>query len=109
MEPRKGLNWARTCGARAATSDLLLHTDDDVAVDAGWVAAMCEPFADPQVAAVTGLVLALELETPAQEAFEHYMGFRAVSENEDSRRATYCRSRQETSALVRAWRCARIW
>ena len=75
VEPRKGLNWARTCGARAATTDLLLYTDDDVAVDAGWVSAMCKPFADPQVAAVTGLVLAREMETPAQEAFEHYFGF----------------------------------
>ena len=75
VEPRQGLNWARACGARAATRDLLLHTDDDVAVDPGWVGAMCEPFADPQVAAVTGLVLALELETPTQEAFEHYIGF----------------------------------
>jgi GT2 family glycosyltransferase len=75
VEPRKGLNWARTCGARAATSDLLLYTDDDVAVDAGWVGAMCKPFADPQVAAATGLVLAREMETPAQEAFERYFGF----------------------------------
>lgn len=75
VEPRQGLNWARTCGARAATSDLLLYTDDDVAVDAGWVGAMCKPFADPQVGAVTGLVLARELETPTQEAFEKYGGF----------------------------------
>ncbi len=75
VEPRKGLNWARTCGARTATTDLLLYTDDDVAVDAGWVGAMCKPFGDPQVAAVTGLVLAREMETPAQEAFEHYFGF----------------------------------
>jgi GT2 family glycosyltransferase len=75
VEPRKGLNWARTCGARAATSDLLLYTDDDVAVDSGWVGAMCEPFVDPQVGAVTGLVLALEMETPTQEAFERYIGF----------------------------------
>ena len=75
VEPRQGLNWARTCGALAATSDLLLYTDDDVAVDAGWVGAMCKPFADPQVGAVTGLVLARELETPTQEAFEEYVGF----------------------------------
>ena len=75
VEPRKGLNWARTCGARAAATELLLYTDDDVAVDTGWVGALCKPFADPQVSAVTGLVLARELETPAQEAFEHYYGF----------------------------------
>lgn len=75
LESRQGLNWARTCGAHAATSDLLLYTDDDVAVDAGWVGAMCKPFTDPQVGAVTGLVLARELETPTQEAFEQYVGF----------------------------------
>lgn len=75
VEQRQGLNWARTCGARAATSDLVLYTDDDVAVDAGWVGAMCKPFADPQVGAVTGLVLARELESPTQEAFEEYVGF----------------------------------
>ncbi len=75
VEPRQGLNWARSHGARMATSDLLLYTDDDVAVEVDWVDAMCQPFDDPQVAAVTGLVLALELETPTQEAFEHYAGF----------------------------------
>jgi glycosyltransferase involved in cell wall biosynthesis len=75
VEPRKGLNWARTRGARAATLDIVLYTDDDVVVDPGWPAAMCAPFDDPQVAATTGLVLALELETVAQEAFERYYGF----------------------------------
>ena len=75
VERRQGLNWARTHGARIAASELLLYTDDDVVVDPGWVGAMCEPFADPQVGAVTGLVLALELETPTQQAFEHYAGF----------------------------------
>jgi hypothetical protein len=75
VEPRKGLNWSRSCGARVAGSELLLYTDDDVAVDPCWVRSMCKPFGDPQVAAVTGLVLALELETPTQQAFERYIGF----------------------------------
>jgi glycosyltransferase involved in cell wall biosynthesis len=75
VEPRKGLNWARTRGARAARSDIVLYTDDDVVVDPGWPAAMCAPFDDPQVAATTGLVLAFELETLAQESFERYSGF----------------------------------
>jgi glycosyltransferase involved in cell wall biosynthesis len=74
-ESRPGLNWARTRAAAVATGDIVLFTDDDVVVDEGWVAAMCEPFGDPEVAAVTGLVLALELETPTQQAFERYAGF----------------------------------
>jgi len=74
-EPRPGLNWARGRGARTATGEVVLYTDDDVVVDAGWVDAMRRPFADPGVAAVTGLVAAIELETAAQEQFERFVGF----------------------------------
>lgn len=74
-EPRKGLNWARARGVRIARHDLLLFTDDDVVVDDQWISAMCEPFHDPNVAAVTGLIMPLELETKAQEDFEQYGGF----------------------------------
>lgn len=74
-EERVGLNWARSRGAQAAIGEIVLFTDDDVVVDQQWVAAMLEPFAHPRVAAVTGLTLPLELETPAQELFEQYGGF----------------------------------
>ena len=74
-ELRKGLNWARSHGARVARGELVLYTDDDVVVDSSWIAAMCQPFVDPSVAAVTGLVLPLELETEAQVLFERYGGF----------------------------------
>lgn len=74
-EDRVGLNWARSRGAKAATGEIVLYTDDDVVVDPGWVTAMLEPFSSPRVAAVTGLTMPLELETPAQELFEAYGGF----------------------------------
>lgn len=74
-EDRVGLNWARSRGAQAATGQIVIFTDDDVVVDRQWVAALLEPFAHPRVAAVTGLTLPLELETPAQELFEQYGGF----------------------------------
>jgi GT2 family glycosyltransferase len=74
-EPRKGLNWARACGARHATADLILYTDDDVIVDRYWHRAMCEPFHDISVAAVTGLIMPQELETESQELYQAYGGF----------------------------------
>lgn len=73
-EPRRGLNWARARGAREAAGEIVLYTDDDVVPDGGWVAAMVAPFAQPRVAAVTGLTMPLEQETEAQELFERYGG-----------------------------------
>jgi glycosyltransferase involved in cell wall biosynthesis len=74
-EDRPGLNWARQRGAQHASGEVLLYTDDDVVVDENWISALLEPFANPRVAAAAGLVLPLELETPAQELFETYGGF----------------------------------
>ncbi len=75
LEPTPGLHWARRTGARKAQGDVLIYTDDDVRVDPGWVAAMRAPFVDQNVAIVTGLVVAGELDTPSQEAFERYYSF----------------------------------
>jgi GT2 family glycosyltransferase len=74
-EDRQGLNWARAKGARVASGEIVVYTDDDVIVDAGWVNGMLTPFDDPRVACVTGLVLPFELETDAQHLFERYGGF----------------------------------
>jgi len=74
-EDRPGLNWARSHGARVANGQIVIYTDDDVVVDAGWVAGILEPFNNPRVGAVTGLTMPLELETEAQELFESYGGF----------------------------------
>lgn len=46
-------------GVRAAAHDIIVLTDDDCRVPAGWVAAMVAPFADPAVGAVYGPVRGL--------------------------------------------------
>jgi GT2 family glycosyltransferase len=75
-EPRPGLDWARNRAILEARGELLAYTDDDVIVDPGWVSALVRVFtADPEVMAVTGLVIPDELETEAQRLFEIYGGF----------------------------------
>jgi cellulose synthase/poly-beta-1,6-N-acetylglucosamine synthase-like glycosyltransferase len=75
-EPRPGLDWARNRAIAEARGQIIAFTDDDVMVDPGWVTALTNVFVeDPQVMAVTGLVLPYELETEAQVLFEWYGGF----------------------------------
>jgi GT2 family glycosyltransferase len=71
-EPIPGLNRARNAGVAAASHAVVAFVDDDVVVSPTWLSAIAARFADPAVACVTGLVLPLELETPAQEEFELY-------------------------------------
>lgn len=74
-EPRPGSSVARNRGIAESHSDIVVFADDDVVVDGGWLDWLLTPFADPVVSATTGLVLPLELETPAQKRFEKYAGF----------------------------------
>jgi GT2 family glycosyltransferase len=75
-EPRPGLDWARNRAIAEARGDVIAFTDDDVAVDPGWIRALVAAFGDDgTVAAVTGLVLPAELETEAQVIFERYRSF----------------------------------
>ncbi|MCO5187556.1 MAG: glycosyltransferase [Anaerolineae bacterium] len=75
-EPIPGLNWARNQAISEAYGEIIAFTDDDVIVDPGWVRAVARLFRDDaDVAAVTGLVLPLELQTEAQQLFEAYGGF----------------------------------
>jgi O-antigen biosynthesis protein len=75
-EPRPGLDWARNRAIIEAHGEIIAYTDDDVVVDAGWVSALAQVFAEnPDVMAVTGLVVPYELETEPQVLFETYGGF----------------------------------
>ncbi len=70
-ETRPGISAARNRGLQEATGEIVAFTDDDVEVDRRWLRALGERFAvEPEVAAVTGLVVPAELETPAQIFFE---------------------------------------
>ncbi len=54
-EPRLGLHNARHAGARAATGDVLVFTDDDAGFDPAWLAAYARCFgAHPEMAAAGG-------------------------------------------------------
>lgn len=74
-EDRPGLDIARNAGIRSASRELVAYTDDDVVVSPEWTRAVKEAFDDPQVMAVTGLVIPLRLDTEAQYIFERDWSF----------------------------------
>jgi len=73
-EDTPGLDWARNRGIEAAAHDLVAFIDDDALAAPGWLRGLALGFQDPEIMAVTGLVLPAEIETPAQAEFEFYGG-----------------------------------
>jgi glycosyltransferase involved in cell wall biosynthesis len=75
LSPRPGSGSARNDGAERAAGELVAFVDDDALVDRVWLAELVAGFrAAADVSCVTGLVLAAELDTPAQHLFEEYGG-----------------------------------
>jgi O-antigen biosynthesis protein len=71
-----GLGRAHNRALAVARGDVVAFTDDDVLVEPHWLARLVAPFrSDPQVGCVTGRIVALELETPAQRWLESYAGY----------------------------------
>jgi glycosyltransferase involved in cell wall biosynthesis len=70
-----GLDRARNVALKEASHEIVAFCDDDARVDPGWLRGITSGFLDPSVMCVTGLTLAAELETPAQELFEEVSGF----------------------------------
>lgn len=73
-EARQGLSYARNAGIIATSGEIIVSTDDDVAMPADWLEKLAGPFVREDVMVVTGNVLPLELETAAQGLFETYGG-----------------------------------
>ncbi len=70
-----GLARAHNRGIAAAEGSILAFTDDDVVVDERWLSHIVVAFGDPAVGCVTGRIVPMALETPAQRWLESYAGF----------------------------------
>ena len=74
-EPRAGLDIARNTGLLHAQYDVVAFVDDDVLVHPMWIFWVWHSFQDLSVVAMTGLVIAAELQTEAQVNFEMFWSF----------------------------------
>ena len=74
-EDRIGLDFARNAAVRAASTEFVAFTDDDVVLHERWLENLMKAFDRPEIGCVTGLVLPGELSTPAQLIFETHWGF----------------------------------
>ena len=75
LEPRPGLDVARNRALREARHDVVAFVDDDAMPDPEWLRSLLWNFDDPLVGCVTGLTVALELDTDAQETHERSSSF----------------------------------
>ncbi len=72
VEPRPGLHAARNTGVRTSRGDIVAFIDDDVLAHRDWVGRLGAAFGNRTVAAVTGQVLPVELETEEQVLSERW-------------------------------------
>lgn len=74
-ETYPGVSAARNAGIGATDAEVIAFTDDDAVVDPSWLRVLGARFAlSPEVGAVSGLVMPLELEHQPQLWFEEYYG-----------------------------------
>jgi GT2 family glycosyltransferase len=71
-ETTPGASAARNRALREARHAIVAFSDDDAVPDSEWLRALTRNFSDRRVLCTTGLIMPLELETPAQEEFERY-------------------------------------
>lgn len=102
-EPVPGLDFARNRAIATANSDIVVFLDDDAVAEPGWVAAVVEPLLEnPSVAACTGRVEALSLDTEAQRLFEANGGFSRGNTNIRLPRDAYLPLHGRSAPLI-AW------
>ncbi len=76
VERRAGLDRARNRGIAETTARIVAFLDDDTRPATWWAGAVQSAFDDSAVGAASGLVLAGELESSSQRAFERHAGMR---------------------------------
>lgn len=74
-EKSPGLDFARNRAIMETKSQILAFLDDDCVADRYWVQYITETLISSEFVAMTGLILPLELITPAQNLFEKNGGF----------------------------------
>jgi GT2 family glycosyltransferase len=75
-EDRRGLAAAHNRGLQEAQGSIVAFTDDDVIVDKDWLTEIVKAFrAADDVACVTGLIMAAELQTQSQVMLEIHGSF----------------------------------
>jgi hypothetical protein len=100
---------AHNRGLTKARGEIVAFTDDDVVVDSLWLIELARAFefAD-DVACVTGLILPMELETPAQfwleNSIRYNKGYAGGPATSGLHFATACRRSQRPRGLCRRWR-----
>jgi len=76
-EPRPGTSWAANAGIAASAGEIITFCPDDGEPDRHWLAGLATGFArGDDIGCVTGMVLPARLDTPAQELYEQFGGFR---------------------------------
>ncbi|MBB4190730.1 GT2 family glycosyltransferase [Rhizobium aethiopicum] len=98
-EDRIGLDYARNAAVRAATTEFVAFTDDDVVLHERWLENLMKGFDQPEIGCVTGLVLPGELSTPAQLIFERHWGFGRGYRRRDFDRHFYRRHKRHKNPM----------
>ena len=76
-EPRPGTSWAANAGVAASAGEIVTFCPDDGEPDRHWLTGLACGFARADdIGCVTGMVLPARLDTPAQELYEQFGGFR---------------------------------
>ena len=75
IEPKAGLDLARNTGITTASQSIIAFVDDDVQVHPFWAYRVWETFQNSKISAMTGLVIASEINSEAQFIFEKHWSF----------------------------------